>query len=50
MMFFCRKGLFSGIKALDQIAVAISSKDRKLSADDCTKSCLSEKGKKKDNC
>ena len=51
MMSFCKKDLFSGIKALNQIAVVVSSKDRKLSADDFAQSlAFQEKGKKKDNC
>lgn len=48
MVPFCRKGLFSGIKALSQIAVVINSKDRKLSAVNFALSlAFQEKGKRK---
>lgn len=51
MMSFCKKGLFSRIKALNQLAVVLSSKDRKLSTDDFAQNlAFQEKEKKKDNC
>ena len=45
---FAKKGLFSEIKALNQIAVMVCSKDRKLSADNFVQSLVfQEKGKRK---
>ena len=50
-MSFCKKGLFSRVKALNQFAVILSSKDRKLSTDDFAQNlAFQEKEKKKDNC
>lgn len=51
MMSFCKKGLFSRIKALNQLAVVLSSKDGKLSTDDFAQNlAFQEKEKKTDNC
>lgn len=48
MVSFCRKVLFSGIKALSLIAVVVSRKDRKLSAVNFARSlAFQEKGKRK---